>query len=85
MRPRHVGIVLVWAAAVVGAIISLIVLDGDERYRGLSLTLAGCTLLTFAVQLSVAEKLGFVSRLMASIVGAFCVLLLASLLVLLLP
>jgi hypothetical protein len=78
MRPRHAGIAIVWLGALAGAIASLALLVGDERFRGLSLTLAGCILLTFVVQLSFPEKVGFVSRLMASIVGAFGVLLVAA-------
>ncbi|BDI23750.1 hypothetical protein [Herbiconiux sp. L3-i23] len=85
MRPRHAGILLVWIAAAVGGVVSLLVLSGDERYRGLSITLAACALLTFAIQLAFPQKDGFVTRLMASLVGAFGVLLVAALVVLALP
>ncbi|MGO7983958.1 hypothetical protein ACC691_39655, partial [Rhizobium johnstonii] len=53
----------------------------DERFGGLSLSLAVCTLIAFAVQLSVRRREGFVSRVTASIVGAVVVTAVASIVI----
>ncbi len=79
MKGHWVGVVVIWIATAVGAAVGVVVLATDERLKGLSLILAGAVVLTFCVQLLVAEKVGFVTRLTASALGAFGVVLLASL------
>jgi hypothetical protein len=85
MKGHWAGIVSIWIVTAAAAVVALVVLDGDQRLKGLSLVLSGAVVLTFCVQLLVAEKVGFVTRLTSSVLGAFGVVLLASLVGLLVP
>jgi len=78
MRIRRVGVVAIWLLAVVCAVAVLVNAAPGERLGAISLALSGCIVLSFVVQLSVPEKKGFVTRIMASSVGAFLVMLVAS-------
>ena len=82
---RRAGVVFVWLAALVGGVISLVTLPPEHHLRAMALVLGGSMLLTFVIQLSVPEKKGFVTRLMASIVGAFLLLIVLSIVTVLLP
>lgn len=82
MRIRRAGVVAIWLVAAIAAVIVLVAVEPDARLGALALTLAGSVVLSFVVQLSVPEKRGFVTRLMASTVGAFAVTLVASLIAL---
>ncbi|PVZ94974.1 hypothetical protein DDQ50_00075 [Amnibacterium flavum] len=75
----------VWIVAAIAAVAVLILADPADRLIALSLTLAGSILLSFVLQLSLSEKTGFVSRLTSSTLGAFLVLVIASLVALALP
>jgi len=79
MKGHWAGIVAIWIATTAAAVVALVALGADERLKGLTLVLAGAVVLTFCVQLLVAEKVGFVTRLTASVLGAFGVVVLASL------
>lgn len=82
---RRAGVVLVWLAALAGGLVSLFALAPEHQLRGISLALAGSMVLTFVIQLSVPEKKGFVARLVASIVGAFVLLIVLSIVSVVLP
>jgi len=71
----------VWVVAVVGAVLVAVLTVDAEASSWLALVFAGCVLLTFAIQLGLRKSQGFVSRAMASIVGALIVLAMATLLV----
>jgi hypothetical protein len=74
---RWSSIVVVWAAAALGAIAIGIFSPPSEYAAWLGLTLAGCTIGALCIQLATQEKRGFVDRLAASIVGASVVLAIA--------
>ncbi|MET0590981.1 MAG: hypothetical protein ABWZ77_07390 [Naasia sp.] len=76
---RRIEIALVLVVALIGGILAVVLLPAEQRFPGIAVVLAGCVLLTFAVQLAVPQQKGFVDRLTASLVGAFGVLLVVSL------
>lgn len=78
MTSTYSSAVPVWAAAVVGAVLVAALVAESETSNWLALVFAGCVLLTFAIQLALRTSKGFVSRAMASIVGALFVLVIAT-------
>jgi hypothetical protein len=76
------SVVPVWLIALAGAIV-VGVLTPTDRGTGTALTwlpivLAGCVLITFAIQLALQRKDGLVTRLMASLGGALIILAVAT-------
>ncbi|WP_235833304.1 hypothetical protein [Orlajensenia flava] len=67
------SVVPVWLLAAVGAVVSGTVLAPSERFGGLALSLAICTLIAFCIQLATRRRDGFVDRVTLSIVGAVVV------------
>ncbi|MDQ1583638.1 MAG: hypothetical protein QOF36_1692 [Microbacteriaceae bacterium] len=74
---RWSSIIVVWVAAVLGAIAIGVFSPPSEYAAWLGLTLAGCTIGALCIQLATQQKRGFVDRLAASIVGASIVLAIA--------
>jgi uncharacterized membrane protein YccC len=68
----------VWIVAVVGAILVAIFAPVGLRFTWLSLTLAGCTLLAFVLQLLTHQKVGFIDRLSITVVGVVGILTVAA-------
>jgi hypothetical protein len=63
----------VWVAAAAGAV--LVGIFADTTYlTWIPVVLGACVLLTFAIQLGLQRKEGFVTRVMASIGGALVIL-----------
>lgn len=76
---RWASIVGIWVAAALCAVaIALFVQPGNDP-AWLSLSLGGCVIGSLCTQLATQEKRGFVSRLVASIMGAIVVLAIAAL------
>lgn len=71
-------IVPVWAVAVVGGVLVGVLAGGADADKWLQITFAGSLLLTFCIQIGVADKTGFVTRVILSITGALAVLALAT-------
>jgi hypothetical protein len=76
------SVIPVWVLALAGAVL-VGVLVPRESVLGSSLTwlpivLAGCVLVTFAIQLALQRKEGLVTRLMASLGGALVILAIAT-------
>lgn len=69
---------MVWALAVVGAVLTGLLSEPGEALAWTGLTLAGCTLATLCIQLATGQKEGYVIRVTASIVGAVVILAVAS-------
>lgn len=67
----------VWMIALAGAIL-VGVLAASAALTWLPLVLAGCVLVTFAIQLALHRKEGLVSRMMASLGGALVILAVAT-------
>ena len=65
---------MVWALAVVSAVLIGIFSVRGEELSWISLALAGCTIATLCVQLATGRKEGYVNRVTVSLVGAVLVL-----------
>jgi hypothetical protein len=77
----YAGIVPVWLLAVAGAVVVGLLVQPDERFGGLSLSLAVCALVAFCLQLIVRRREGFVARVVASVVGAVVITVIAGIVV----
>ncbi|MWV50772.1 hypothetical protein GRS96_15990 [Rathayibacter sp. VKM Ac-2803] len=78
MSGDRVGVGIVWALALVGSVVTLVVAPAGSAQLWLALTFGGCVLATFAVQLAVARASGYLLRTMTSMVGAMVIVGLAS-------
>ena len=72
------SVVPVWVAAIAAAIVIGVVSLAEERTTRLAIALAGAVIATFAIQLAIQRKDGFVVRAIASISGAIIVLAIAT-------
>ena len=77
-KKRTLSVFPVWAVALVGGIAVLAGIAPDARLAWLAMIMAICILVTFALQLVVAEKDGLVNRMTASLVGSALILALAT-------
>jgi hypothetical protein len=71
---KRLSVVTIWLVAVVCAVLTGVLVAPENRLVWLSLSLAGCTILTLAAQLSTGQKEGYVHRVTLSLVGAVTVL-----------
>ncbi|MDP9028073.1 MAG: hypothetical protein M3N46_11080 [Actinomycetota bacterium] len=71
------SVIPVWVIALAGAIV-VGVLAASTALTWLPLVLAGCVLITFAIQLALQRKEGLVTRMMASLGGALVILAVAT-------
>lgn len=76
LAPRRTigGIVAVWVAAAVIALIVGLLADDAWRAQWLAVGLAGCLVLSFAIQLWSGRSQGFTERVAASTLGALVVM-----------
>jgi len=81
LAPRHgvYGVVAVWVVAAVLAITIGLVVPSDWRAAWMTVALAGCIIVAFAVQLAVGHADGFLRRVSASVLGALVVMALIGL------
>lgn len=73
-RNAFVGVVVVWALALVSTVIIGVLVPIAERAPFLVLVFAGVILLSFVVQLAYGMVVGFIFRVAASILGAAVVM-----------
>jgi hypothetical protein len=71
---RNASVGVIWALAVVLAIVIGTVSPAEQYASWLSLALAACVVGGLVAQLATQEKDGFVNRLAASVSGAFVIL-----------
>jgi len=71
---KRLSVVMIWLVAAVGAVLTGVLVAPADRLVWISLSLAGCTILTLAAQLSTGQKEGYVHRVTLSLVGAVLVL-----------
>lgn len=64
---------IVWAVALVGGALASFLSPAGAHFAWLSITLAGCCILTFVLQLLTHEKHGFINRVSIGITGAFLI------------
>jgi hypothetical protein len=69
---------MIWLVAAVCMVLTGLLVAPENRLVWTSLSLAGCTILTLAAQLSTGQKEGYVSRVTQSLVGAVVVLAVAT-------
>lgn len=79
---RRVSVASSWAAAAVGAGLVGLYAPQAQFFTWLPIVLAVVVVLTFAVQLSLQNKVGFVLRIIVSLAGALAILVVATLLML---
>ena len=72
-RTGYGGIVAVWVAAGVIAVVVGLVVPGEGRAAWMPVGLAACVVLAFVVQLVPGHAEGFVRRVAASVLGALVV------------
>lgn len=77
MSARALSVPPIWLLALAGAVVVGVV-AGERFLTWLPVLLAGCVLVTFAVQLALQSKEGLVTRIIASIGGALAVLVVAT-------
>jgi len=65
---------MIWLVAVICAVLTGVLVAPENRLVWISLSLAGCTILTLAAQLSTGQKEGYVHRVTLSLVGSVVVL-----------
>jgi hypothetical protein len=75
----------VWAVTLVGAAVVLAVVPRADHLVFMPIVLGAVLVVTFAVQLMIPVRKGFVDRVSASLGGAVVVLLVATVVALLLP
>nr|RZI35599.1 hypothetical protein BJQ95_01969 [Cryobacterium sp. SO1] len=71
---KRLSVVMIWLVAVVGAVLTGALVAPENRLVWISLSLAGCTILTLAAQLSTGQKEGYVHRVILSLVGSVLIL-----------
>lgn len=76
LAPRRTigGIVAIWVVAALAGVAIGIFVPAQWRAAWLTLTLAGCLVLSFGVQLWYGRSQGFIQRVAMSTVGALLVL-----------
>ncbi|APF35559.1 hypothetical protein CBF90_05990 [Microbacterium sp. AISO3] len=73
--PRTVaGVVAVWIAAAVAAVLVGILAPVDQRAVWMPIALGGCLILAFVVQLASGRVRGFIERVAVSVLGALFVM-----------
>lgn len=73
-RAEYGGIVGVWAAGAVIAIVIGVVAPADWRAAWMAVGMAACLILAFGVQLVQGHSQGFLRRVAMSTLGAFVVM-----------
>lgn len=68
------GIVAVWVAGAVIAVVIGLVAPADWRAAWMPVGLAACIVLAFAIQLTLGHAEGFVRRVAASVIGAMAIM-----------
>ena len=78
MTWQRLSVLPVWALVIVGAVITGVTVDGDDHLTRLGIVLAVAVIVTFAIQLALQRKEGFVVRAMAAIGGSVLLLAVAT-------
>ena len=67
-------LIAAWAVAAVIGILVTVLVDDERRFAWLALAVGVSTLVTFALQLGTAQKVGFITRVAASVAGSVVVI-----------
>jgi len=71
---KRLSVVMIWLVAVICAVLTGVLVAPEDRLVWISLSLAGCTIITLAAQLSTGQKEGYVHRVTLSLAGSVLVL-----------
>lgn len=78
-------LLIAWAfAAAIGILVTVLV-DGERRFSWLAFAVGASTLVTFALQLGTAQRVGFITRVAASVAGSVVLIAIIDVIGLLLP
>ena len=67
-------LITAWAvAAVIGALVTILV-PVEDRFPWLAFAIGASTLVTFALQLGTAQRVGFITRVAASVAGSVLII-----------
>lgn len=69
-----VGVGAVWVVAVLAGVAVGVLVPAADRPAWLMVALAGCLILSFAVQLARGQATGFIARVAGSVLGAVVIL-----------
>jgi hypothetical protein len=78
-EPRWWAVAAVWAGTLVAAVVLAATVPGSFVWAALMLTTAVAVVIGIVVQLAVGEQDGFVERLVATVCGAFLLVLVVAL------
>lgn len=80
LAPRNAfhGVIAVWIASLVVAVLLAVLLPEDVRVGWLLIAFGGIVLTSFAVQLAYGRATGFIVRVAASVVGSLMLMGLVS-------
>lgn len=67
-------LVIAWAAALVMGVLVTVLASGEDRYNWLVLAVGVSTLVTFALQLGTAQRVGFITRVAYSVAGSVVII-----------
>lgn len=67
-------LVTAWAAALVMGVLVTVLVPDEERFSWLVLAVGVSTLVSFALQLGTAERVGFITRLAFSVAGSVVII-----------
>ncbi|GAA3913243.1 hypothetical protein [Microbacterium invictum] len=73
-RSSFGGVIAVWIAAAVLALVIGVVAPSDWRAAWMAVGLGACVIIAFAVHLAGGHALGFIQRVAASVLGAMLVM-----------
>lgn len=74
-HPWHVPrMVAAWAVALVMGIVVTVVVPDESRFQWLALAIGVSTLVTFALQLGTAQRVGFITRTAFSVAGSVVII-----------
>lgn len=67
-------LIAAWAAALIMGVLVTVLVSGPDRFSWLVLAVGVSTLVTFALQLGTAERVGFITRVAFSVAGAVVII-----------
>lgn len=67
-------LIAAWAAALVMGVLVTVLVADENRFSWLALAVGVSTLVSFALQLGTAERVGFITRLAFSVAGSVVII-----------
>lgn len=74
-HPWYIGrLITAWAVAMVIGVLVTVLVQGEQRFQWLVLAIGVSTLVTFALQLGTAQRVGFITRTAYSVAGSVLII-----------